>query len=75
MVRLVRPRASAEAASKSSVSLASSEDIAGVTGAYFESDAKPGRPSALALDVGNQERVWTLAETLAQRAPTASARG
>ena len=58
----------------SSVFLASSVDIAGVTGAYFESNAKPGRPSALALDVGNQERAWTLAETLAQRAPATSAR-
>ncbi len=75
LVRFVRRRAPAEAASKSSVFLASSEDIAGVTGAYFESNAKPRRPSALALDVGNQERAWTLAETLAQRAPTASACG
>ncbi len=75
LVRFVRRRASAEAASESSVFLASSEDIAGVTGAYFESNAKPGRPSALALDVGNQERAWALAETLAQRAPAASARG
>jgi NAD(P)-dependent dehydrogenase (short-subunit alcohol dehydrogenase family) len=72
LVRFVRRRASAEAASKSSVFLASSEDIAGVTGAYFESNAKLGRPSALALDVGNQERAWALAETRAQRAPTAS---
>jgi retinol dehydrogenase-14 len=72
LVRFVRRRASAESASKSSVFLASSEDIAGVTGAYFESNAKPGRPSALSLDVGNQEWAWTLAEALAPRAPTAS---
>ena len=66
-VRFVRRRASAEAASKSSVFLASSEDITGVTGTYFESNTKPGRPSALALAVGNQERAWALAETLAHR--------
>ncbi|HET7088936.1 MAG TPA: SDR family NAD(P)-dependent oxidoreductase [Anaerolineae bacterium] len=71
LVRWIQRRASAEAASRSSVFLASSDDAASVSGMYFESDAKPKRPSALALDIGNQERAWELAATLVARAPTA----
>jgi len=70
LVRLVQRRSSAEKASGSSVFLASSEEAARISGAYFESNAEPGQPSALALDVGNQERAWDLAETLVARAPT-----
>jgi len=72
LVRWLQRRASAEAASRSSVFLASSEEAAAVTGQYFESKAQPKRPSALALDVGNQERTWELAATLIANAPTAA---
>jgi retinol dehydrogenase 14 len=74
LVRLVQRRASAEAAAKSSVYLASSEKVSSVSGAYFESNAKPRRPTELALDVGNQERAWDLAKSLVARAPTREAR-
>ena len=75
VVRLMQRRASAEAASKFSVFLASSEDAANVSGAYFESNAEPGRPSKLALDVENQELACDLAQTLIARAPPAPANG
>ena len=75
VVRLMQRRASAEAASKSSVFLASSEDAANVSGAYFESNAEPGRPSKLALDVENQELACDFAQTLIARAPPAPANG
>jgi NAD(P)-dependent dehydrogenase (short-subunit alcohol dehydrogenase family) len=74
LVRLVQRRASAEAAAKSSVYLASSEKASSVSRAYFESNAKPRRPTELALDVGNQERAWDLAKSLVARAPTREAR-
>jgi hypothetical protein len=51
----------------------SSPEVAGVTGAYYESNAKPKRPSSLALDRHEQERAWDLATTLASHAPTATA--
>ena len=74
LVRLLQRRASAEAAARSSVFLATSEEAAGITGQYFESRSRPKRPSALALDVGNQERAWKLAATLiAAAAPTGMA--
>lgn len=59
----------------SSVFLVSSEEAAGVTGRYFESNAKEKLPSASALDAGNQGRARELAASLAARAPTAGARG
>ena len=70
LVRWVQRRASAEAAARSSVFLASAEEAAAITGRYFESKAQPKRPSRLALDIGNQERAWELAATLIVGAPT-----
>jgi NAD(P)-dependent dehydrogenase (short-subunit alcohol dehydrogenase family) len=70
LVRLAQRRASAEAASKAPVFLASSDDAASVSGTYYESNAEPKRPSALALDTGNQERAWELAAELVARAST-----
>ena len=74
VVRWFQRRASAEAASRSSVFLASSEEAAAVTGRYFESKTQPERPSALALDVGNQERAWALAAELVAHARTCQER-
>jgi NAD(P)-dependent dehydrogenase (short-subunit alcohol dehydrogenase family) len=71
LVRWLQRRASAEAAARSSVFLASAEEAAAITGRYFESKAQPRRPSALALDIGNQERAWELAATLIASAPRA----
>jgi retinol dehydrogenase-14 len=69
--RRMQRRGSAERAAHASVFLASSPEAASVTGTYFESNAKPKRPSALALDVDNQERAWDLAATLTTQASTA----
>lgn len=70
LVRWVQRRASPEAAARSPVFLASAEETAAITGQYFESKGQPKRPSALALDVSNQERAWELAATLIASAPT-----
>jgi hypothetical protein len=55
-------------ASRSSVLLASSDEVADVTGGYFESHGRPSRPSALALDVENQERARALGTSLCAQA-------
>ncbi len=70
--RRVQRNGSAEKAAYSPVHLMSSPEAAGVTGAYYESNAKPKRPSLLALDEDDQERAWDLAVAMVSRAPTAS---
>jgi NAD(P)-dependent dehydrogenase (short-subunit alcohol dehydrogenase family) len=50
------------------VYLASSPEIAGVTGSYFV-NCKPARPSALARDDQAAAHLWALSEDLAARAP------
>jgi NAD(P)-dependent dehydrogenase (short-subunit alcohol dehydrogenase family) len=72
LVRWMQRRASAEAASRSPVFLASSPVVAGVSGAYFGEHAKQERLSALARDAGNQERAWDLAAALISGAPAAA---
>jgi NAD(P)-dependent dehydrogenase (short-subunit alcohol dehydrogenase family) len=72
LVRWMQRRASAEAAARSSVFLASSPAMAGVTGVYFGEHGKQERLSPLALDTGNQERAWDLAATLVAGAPPAA---
>ena len=69
----IQQRGSAEKAVHSPVFLVSPSEVAGVTGAYYESNAKPKRPPTLALDNDEQERAWDLATALVSRAPTASA--
>ena len=71
--RRVQQSGSAEKAARSPTFLMSSPEVAGVTGAYYESNAKPKRPSSLALDKREQERAWDLATALASRAPTEAA--
>ena len=71
--RRVQQSGSAEKAARSPAFLMSSPEVAGVTGAYYESNAKAKRPSSLALDRHEQERAWNLATTLASRAPTMAA--
>jgi NAD(P)-dependent dehydrogenase (short-subunit alcohol dehydrogenase family) len=70
LVRLMQRRASPEAAARSSIYLASAQQAAGITGQYFESRAQAKRPSALAMNIANQERAWELAATLIASAPT-----
>ena len=48
--RRVQQSGSAEKAARSPAFLIGSPEVTGVTGAYYESNAKPKRPSALALD-------------------------
>ena len=73
--RRIQQGGSAEKAAFSPSFLVSSSEVAGVTGAYYESNAKPKRPSTLALDKDKQECAWDLATALVSRAPTASASG
>jgi NAD(P)-dependent dehydrogenase (short-subunit alcohol dehydrogenase family) len=51
------------------VYLASSPEVAGVTGGYFV-NCKPAEPSALAKDSQAAARLWALSEDLAGLAPT-----
>ncbi|MFC4638354.1 SDR family oxidoreductase [Deinococcus hohokamensis] len=46
---------------RTSVYLATSPDVRGVTGQYFE-QCRPKRPHALALDTAAQDRLWALSE-------------
>ena len=43
-----------------------------MTGQFLESNAKPKRPTAVVLDLANQDRAHALAARLAAPAPTAS---
>jgi NAD(P)-dependent dehydrogenase (short-subunit alcohol dehydrogenase family) len=54
-----------EEGAKTSVWLALSENIAGVSGRYFV-DSKPAQSSKLTHDRSVQERLWTMAEELTQ---------
>jgi NAD(P)-dependent dehydrogenase (short-subunit alcohol dehydrogenase family) len=71
LVRFYQRRASAERAARSSIRLAASPDIAGVSGEYFEGAGRPAAPSAAARDPRNQDRAWRLLSSLVERAPTA----
>jgi NAD(P)-dependent dehydrogenase (short-subunit alcohol dehydrogenase family) len=72
LVRLLQRRASPASAARSPVFLASSEAAGSITGQFFESNARPKRPTAVVLDVGNQDRADGLAASLAAQAPAAS---
>jgi NAD(P)-dependent dehydrogenase (short-subunit alcohol dehydrogenase family) len=64
VVRWFQRRASAERAARSSLLLATSETVAGVSGEYFESNGRQTRPSALARDKSLQDRAWSLGRDL-----------
>jgi NAD(P)-dependent dehydrogenase (short-subunit alcohol dehydrogenase family) len=59
----VRGQSPAEGA-KTSVFLALSPEVEGVTGMYFEESPAPGRSSPLTYDYDLQERAWKVAEEL-----------
>ncbi len=63
-VRLVvRLQPGPEKGARTSLYLATSAEVAEVTGGYFVT-CRPARPSALARDPGAAERLWALSESL-----------
>jgi retinol dehydrogenase 12 len=61
---ILRLRPGPAAGARTSVYLASSPEVAGVTGGYFV-NCKPAGPSALAKDTRAAARLWALSEDLA----------
>ncbi|MCI0397215.1 MAG: SDR family NAD(P)-dependent oxidoreductase [Chloroflexi bacterium] len=68
--RLIQRRGSAEKAAHAPITLASSPELATVTGMYFESNGRPQGPAAATLDQANQEKAWKLGQSLVANAPT-----
>ncbi|HEX7064034.1 MAG TPA: SDR family NAD(P)-dependent oxidoreductase [Bacillales bacterium] len=68
IVRWMQRRASAETASRSAIFLASSDEVADVSGEYFESNGKRKRPSPTVLDADHQEHAYQCAERLVLQA-------
>ena len=60
---ILRLRPGPEAGARTSVYLASSPEVAGVTGGYFV-NCKPAEPGALAKDTQAAARLWALSEDL-----------
>lgn len=72
LIKATRPfQISAEAGAKTSIYLASSPEVAEVTGGYF-AKCRPATPSALAGDREAAERLWQLSEQLCQKSPSAT---
>ena len=71
LFRWIQRQGSPEKAASSSIFLASSPAVAGVTGTYIESDLRRKDPAPAARDRSNQEKAWELAESLVRSAPTA----
>ncbi len=64
LVKLARPfLLSTEEGARTSVYLASSPEVAGVTGKYF-SKCKPVESNAVSYDVQSQQKLWSLSEQL-----------
>jgi NAD(P)-dependent dehydrogenase (short-subunit alcohol dehydrogenase family) len=64
LVKLARPfLLSAEEGARTSVYLASSPEVAGVTGKYF-SKCRPVKSNAVSYDVQSQQKLWSLSEQL-----------
>ena len=55
---------SAAKASRSSVYLASSKDVEGVSGKYFDTNCNLKDPPSAALDADNREKLWEIVKTL-----------
>lgn len=71
---LVRPFAiSPQRGAQTSIYLASSPDVADVSGRYFV-QSKPAKSSAASYDVAMQERLWSLSEQLTGIGATAGTR-
>jgi retinol dehydrogenase 12 len=65
---ILRLRPGPAAGARTPVYLASSPEVAGVTGSYFV-NCKPAEPSALAKDIQAAARLWSLSEDLAGLPP------
>jgi NAD(P)-dependent dehydrogenase (short-subunit alcohol dehydrogenase family) len=64
LVKIARPfLLSAEEGAQTSVYLASSPEVAGVTGKYF-SKCRPVKSNAVSYDVQSQQKLWSLSEQL-----------
>ena len=69
-LRLLKPFIrTAEEGARTAIHLASSPEVAGITGAYFK-DEKPIHPSRAAQDAESARRLWTLSAELTGLAPT-----
>jgi len=64
LIKIARPfMLSTEEGARTSVYLASSPEVAGVTGKYF-SKCKPVKSNAVSYDVQSQQKLWSLSEQL-----------
>jgi hypothetical protein len=63
---LVNNAGLAAKASRSSVYLASSPDVAGVSGKYFDTHSKAANWPAPVLDQATRQRLWTIAKQISQ---------
>lgn len=70
IIRVVQRTGSAEDAAQSSIFLASSPEVADISGEYFESDMNEEQPAQAALNRDTQEQTWDLAHSLVWNAPT-----
>ncbi len=72
LVRLGKPfLLSNEAGARTSVYLASSPDVVGVTGKYFDK-CKPSRSNAVSYDEASWARLWEVSEAMASRVAKAA---
>jgi NAD(P)-dependent dehydrogenase (short-subunit alcohol dehydrogenase family) len=71
LLRLVLPivygGTAVEKASRSSVRLAADPAVAGVTGAYFDTNGRPATWPRCAVDERNRQAIWSLCERLSGR--------
>ena len=72
LVRLGKPfLLSNEAGARTSIYLASSPDVAGVTGKYFDK-CKPSRSNAVSYDEASWARLWEVSEAMASKVAKAA---
>ena len=73
--RIIRPFAlSPERGARTSIYLATSPEVAGVTGRYFFR-SRPAQPSSLARDADLARRLWDASERMTGLAPASPSRG
>jgi len=64
IMRLTGTMISAEQGARTSVFLASSPNVQGVSGAYFDENARMVRPAGAAYDDADAKRLWALSEQI-----------
>jgi NAD(P)-dependent dehydrogenase (short-subunit alcohol dehydrogenase family) len=71
--RIVAPLlTTAEDGARTSLFLAESKDIEGVSGKYFDSDTREIRSSAVSYDVSAQKRLWEISEKMVGLTPASA---